>query len=216
MLQLRNTPDPDCDVSPAQIVFGRPLHDAFSFVNRLDKYSNPNIRPMWHDGWPKKEAALQNCFSRSPSILNEHARPLQLLIVGARVYVQNQRGNHPNRWDRSGFIVKVYDHVKVDGSGRLTKRNRKYLRKFDPASTDILSAPMPTSSQPGVEDTSPVAHPHPAQPKPQVELVMREAPMMIGPSYRFSLQPEITNPNPIPCHVAGFPSHMAKPAPTHP
>jgi transposase InsO family protein len=44
MLQLRNTPDPDCDVSPAQIVFGRPLHDTFSFVNRLDKYSNPNIQ----------------------------------------------------------------------------------------------------------------------------------------------------------------------------
>ena len=25
MLQLRNTPDPDCKISPAQIVFGRPL-----------------------------------------------------------------------------------------------------------------------------------------------------------------------------------------------
>jgi hypothetical protein len=58
MLQLHNMPDPDCDVSPAQIVFGRPLHDALSFVNRLDKYSNPNIRPMWRDAWRKKEAAL--------------------------------------------------------------------------------------------------------------------------------------------------------------
>ena len=35
MLQLRNTPNPDCNVSPAQIVFGRPLRDALSFVNRL-------------------------------------------------------------------------------------------------------------------------------------------------------------------------------------
>jgi hypothetical protein len=46
----------------------------------------------------------------------------------------------------------------------------------DPASTDILSASMPTSSQPGLEGTDPVAHPQLAQPKPQVELVMRKAP----------------------------------------
>jgi hypothetical protein len=150
MLQLGNTADPDCDVSPVQIFFGRPLHDAFSFFHWLDKYSNPNICPIWCDAWREKEAALRNRFSRSSGILNEHAHPLQPLLLGDRVYVQNQRGNHPNRWDYSGFIVEVYDHdsylVKVDGSGRLTKRNRKYLRKFDPASTDILSAPMPTSS----------------------------------------------------------------------
>ena len=35
MLQLRNTRDPDCNLSPAQIIFGRPLRDLFSFVNRL-------------------------------------------------------------------------------------------------------------------------------------------------------------------------------------
>ena len=33
MLQLRNTPDPDCNLSPAQIVFGLPFRDSFSFVN---------------------------------------------------------------------------------------------------------------------------------------------------------------------------------------
>jgi hypothetical protein len=135
---------------------------------------------MWRDAWCEKEAALRNSFSRSSGILNEHACPLQPLLLGDRVYVQNQRGNHPNCWDRSGFIVEVYDHdsyvVKVDGSGWLMKRNRKYLRKFDPASTDILSAPIPNSSRPGVKDTSPVAHLHPAQPRPQVELVIREAP----------------------------------------
>ena len=48
MLQLHNTPEPDCNASPAQIVFDRPLRDALSFVNRLEKFSNPNIRPLWH------------------------------------------------------------------------------------------------------------------------------------------------------------------------
>ena len=51
MLQLRNTPDPDCNISPAQIVFGRPLPDAFSFMNRLEKFSNPNIQPTWREAW---------------------------------------------------------------------------------------------------------------------------------------------------------------------
>ena len=44
LLQVRNTPDPDCNVSTAEIIFGRPLRDAFSFVNRLPKYENPHIR----------------------------------------------------------------------------------------------------------------------------------------------------------------------------
>ena len=30
MLQLRNTPDPACKLSPAQVLFGRPLRDTFS------------------------------------------------------------------------------------------------------------------------------------------------------------------------------------------
>ena len=47
MLQLRDTPDPDCNLSPAQTIFGRPLKDSFSFVNRLEKFSNPHIRPLW-------------------------------------------------------------------------------------------------------------------------------------------------------------------------
>ena len=33
MLQLRNTPDADCKLSPAQILFSHPLRDAFGFVN---------------------------------------------------------------------------------------------------------------------------------------------------------------------------------------
>ena len=46
LLQSRNTPDPDCNLSPAQILFVRPIRDSLSFVNRLEKYSNPHVRPM--------------------------------------------------------------------------------------------------------------------------------------------------------------------------
>ena len=47
MLQPRNMPDPDCNLSPAQIIFGRPLRDTLSFGNKLEKFSNPHICPLW-------------------------------------------------------------------------------------------------------------------------------------------------------------------------
>ena len=40
ILQLRNTPDPDCVKSPVEIVFGRPLHDTLSFAKCLQKFGN--------------------------------------------------------------------------------------------------------------------------------------------------------------------------------
>ena len=141
ILQLRNTPDPDCDLSPAQIVFGRPLRDAFSFVNRLEKFTNPNILPTWRQAWREKESALRQRYHRTSEALKTHAKQLPPLDVGDRCYVQNQCGNYPTRWDRSGRVVDIHDHdsylVKVDGSGRLTKRNRQFLRKFTPPTFDI-------------------------------------------------------------------------------
>jgi len=45
LLQLPNIPDADCGLSPAEIVFGHPLRDVFSFINRLVKFSNHIIYP---------------------------------------------------------------------------------------------------------------------------------------------------------------------------
>lgn len=136
MLQPRNTPDPDCSLSPAEIVFGHPLRDTLSFINRLEKYSNPYVRPLWREAWKAKEEALRTRMSRTAESLKEHSRPLRPLSLGDRVFLQNQRGPHPNKWDRSGTIVEIKDHdkymLKVDGSGRLTLRNRRFLRVYTP------------------------------------------------------------------------------------
>ena len=146
LLQLRNTPDPDCDLSPAQIIFGRPIRDSLSFVNRLEKFSNPHIRPMWREAWANKEEALRTRFTKSAEKLNEHAKSLPPLHVGDKCFVQNQVGNCRTKWNRTGSVVEVRDHeqylVKVDGSGRLTKRNRRFLRAFSPASVSIDGAPL--------------------------------------------------------------------------
>uniref|UniRef100_A0A1A8PL63 Integrase catalytic domain-containing protein n=1 Tax=Nothobranchius rachovii TaxID=451742 RepID=A0A1A8PL63_9TELE len=120
MLQLRNMPDPDCDLSPAQIIFGRPLRDLLSFVNRLGKFSNPHIHPLW---------------------------------LGEAVFLQNLVGCSMRAWDRSGVVVESLGHdqyrVRVDGSGRLTLRNRRFLRAFTPATPRTHpegAAPLPASN----------------------------------------------------------------------
>ena len=45
LLQVRTTPDPDCDISPADTVVGRPIRDALSFVNSCSNINNPSVHP---------------------------------------------------------------------------------------------------------------------------------------------------------------------------
>ena len=150
ILQLRNTSDPDCNVSPAQIVFGRPLRDAFASVNRLEKFMNPDIRPLWRRAWALKEDALRTRMTRMTESLGEHSRPLRPLAIGDRVFIQNQTGADPTKWDRSGTIVESPGNdqyrVKVDGSGSL--RNRRFLRVFTPATPSTVP-PVTTPPSPG-------------------------------------------------------------------
>jgi hypothetical protein len=50
------------------------------------------------------------------------------------VRIQNQIGHYPLKWDKTGVIIEFpqFDQyvVKVDGSGRVTLRNRKFFRKY--------------------------------------------------------------------------------------
>ena len=55
MFQLRNTPDSDCQVSPAEIICGRQLRDGFEFLNKLDNFSNPAVRPVWREACKTKK-----------------------------------------------------------------------------------------------------------------------------------------------------------------
>ena len=74
-------------------------------------------------------------------------------------FIQNQHAasNLAKRWDRTGIILENYDHdkyfVKLDGSGRVTHRNRRFLRSFKPVMlTYLLPGTRPDaclSSPPG-------------------------------------------------------------------
>ena len=140
MLQLRNTPDPDCGLSPAEIVFGHPLRDAFSFVNRLQKFSNRHICRAWRETWKAKESAHRIRAKQTDLTLRAHSRSYSPLNCGDRVFIQNQRGPAPRKWDKIGSVVEVLNfdqyNIKVDGSGRITKRNRRFLRLVIDPSTE--------------------------------------------------------------------------------
>ena len=49
---------------------------------------------------------------------------------------QNQVGHYPTKWDKTGVVVATLPfhqyHVKMHGSGRLTLRNRRFLRDYVP------------------------------------------------------------------------------------
>ena len=61
---------------------------------------------------------------------------LEPLSVGDPVQIQNQSGNRPNKWYNTGIVSECLPNrqysVVVDGSRRVTLRNRRFLRKITP------------------------------------------------------------------------------------
>ena len=131
ILVFRNTPDAETKVSPAQCIFGRPIKDFIPI--RRDKYKP---HPTWIDALDKREEALRNRHQRLQEVWSEHSKALPPLKVGDHVRVQNQVGLTPRRWDKTGTITEVrqFDQyiVKMDGSNRVSLRNRRFLRKYEP------------------------------------------------------------------------------------
>ena len=148
LLTQRNTPDPGCRMSPAQILFGRPLRDSLPYLEKdIMAFKNPRVNEKWRKAWELKEEALRTRYVKTLENLSEHSRMLPPLRHGDQVLIQNQTGRFPKKWDRSGIIVEVKENdqyvVKVTGSGRLTLRNRRFLRKFN----HKLSRSLPYSPQ---------------------------------------------------------------------
>jgi hypothetical protein len=137
MLQYRNTPDRDTGISPAMSIFGRPIRD---FIPILPGRYRPHS--TWRETLLAREEALRNRHMKAAERWSEHTRRLPSLKVGDTVRIQNQTGQFPLKWDKTGRVVEVrqFDQyvVRVDGSGRVTLRNRKFLRKYVPVCPSAL------------------------------------------------------------------------------
>jgi len=131
MLQYRNTPNQDTKLSPSMCLFGRPIRD---FIPILPGKYKPHT--TWNSLLDDREKALRHRHLKIAERLTEHTKRLHPLRVGDRVRVQNQTGPHSNRWEKTGTIIEVKQHdqyvVRIDGSGRVTLRNRKFLRSYVP------------------------------------------------------------------------------------
>ena len=214
ILQYRNTPDPSTKLSPAQCVFGRPIKD---FIPILPGRYQPH--PTWRDTLAAREEAIRNRHMKLAERWHEHTRRLPPLKVGHHVRIQNQTGNHPNKWDKTGVVVEVrqYDQyvVRMDGSGRMSLRNRKFLRQYLPVHkppprltiTDDLpfTAPStPSTSPPNAATTGrtcqsePNTEPDPSNNKPTLPHPEQPTPATRAPTPTVT-EPQINPPPPPAC-----------------
>ena len=162
----RNNPYPITGLSPAQIKRDwRQAADA-----RAEAYSH-------------RKFTMQDKLSQGA----KHLHPLK---VGDHVLIQDQHGNNPKQWTKTGVVTEVgpYDSylVSVDGSRQVTKRNRRFLRLIKPDKPYAQSSeafqtpprlrPGQSSSPPGTSSTTlPVILPPPRAPEPELPAVAQPA-----------------------------------------
>ena len=122
LLQHRNTPLQDIGLSPAQILYGRNLNDCMPSL-----HDAMMVREEWRVAADEREIAMRKRHVRSVDAYNEHTKELPELEERDFVAVQNQHGNKPGRWDRTGIVIDKLPYrqyrIKMDGSNRPSIRN---------------------------------------------------------------------------------------------
>ena len=131
LLQFRNTPLQDIGLSPAQLLYGRTLRDSLPTLEEAQR-----IRPEWRLLAEEREQALAKRHIRNIEHYDEHVKTLPPLHIGDTVFIQNQTGPRPTRWEKTGTIIEQKDNgqylIGTHGSGRCTLRNRRFLRHCTP------------------------------------------------------------------------------------
>jgi hypothetical protein len=88
--------------------------------------TSPSPRITGSGRWPRRGSLM----TRSG------VRRREDLEIGTPVALQNQTGNNPNKWDKTVIVLENKPHsqvlIRVDGSRRVTLRNRRFVRRLDP------------------------------------------------------------------------------------
>jgi len=122
LLQYLNTPLREVNKSPAQLTMGRQLRDGIPVHRRYYK-----IDMHWQRALRTRELATAR---QHRNIVEQHGTPRTLvpLTPGAPVCVQNQA---TNVWYRRGMVAEALPNrqysIRLDGSGRISIRNRRHL-----------------------------------------------------------------------------------------
>ena len=139
ILQYRNTPLPDLQLSPAQILFHRQLRDSLP--------AHPSHYRL-HQEWIVDAERREQSYAKRNALLvqkyNARARTLKPLEEGTDVLIQSQ--GFKKAWDRQGRIVASLPNrqyrVKMSPSGRISLQNRRFLQPLPP-DTEAKSTNIP-------------------------------------------------------------------------
>ena len=153
LLQYLNTPLRAIDKSPAQLAAGRQLRDGVPTARW-------HLKVDRHWGGTLRRREVQMGEAGDTLMANSTPRQLPPLAPGTHVRVQNQASNV---WDRTGLVVEALPHrqytIRLDGSGRISLRNRKHLRPtLAQAPPEAQIGVPPTVGSPA---TPPQLQPHP-------------------------------------------------------
>ena len=146
----RNTPVQDVGLSPTVMLFGCPIKDHLPNLWRTMP-----TQPQWIEIRELREKAMAKHHLRAAEYYDHHTQSLPPLSIGDSVLIQNQSGNHPTRWEKSGRVIEVLPnrqyHVKVDGSNQITLHNHCFLWRISPVAlpaqrcdtTGMQNQPLP-------------------------------------------------------------------------
>ena len=110
LMQHRNTPDTEYNLSPSQLVFGRPIRD---FLPIKPGQFTPS--DVWVNNRETRELALRNRVIKSSERWTSRTKDLQPLQPGTRVMIQNQHGagKIAKRWDKTGLVLENMDTTSI-------------------------------------------------------------------------------------------------------
>ena len=127
VLQHHNTPLPDCQLSPAQLLFGNPLKD---FLPAHPSYYN--LHPKWLELRHLHSTNIRERTEHVRKHYNSTAHNLKPLAVGQQVFVQNKTKRSHNLWNQTGVVTHALPYrqykVKLDSTGNTRLRNRRFLK----------------------------------------------------------------------------------------
>ena len=194
MLIYRNSIDHETNSSPAMVLFGRPIRDPIPIpMGRCCPHQT------WQETMHNREIALAKRHSREKEKWSQNTRQLPPLQVGDHVYLQNLIGNHPRRWERTGVVIEVRQFhqyaIRIDGSGRVTLRNRQHLRKFTPFNSSKSTYAV-TKLEDAIETQQATLHtPPPQSPSPPLPPPALITNGCAKPTPTYDRIPDPTNPS---------------------
>ena len=138
VLQYRNTPIQGIGLSPAQLLLHRHLRDCIPAHPSLYK---PHAE--WVTAAHQREELLARRNEKLKTEYNRRTHLLPPLSIGDLVIIQDQQSK---RWKKSGVVVETLPYrqytIRMDGSGRTTLRNRRFLKKIINVKPQIIPSPV--------------------------------------------------------------------------